>query len=126
MSTSIEATCAAYLDAWARKDVGAIAACLHADVHLRGPMQELFGRDHVLDSATRILPLLERFEMRAQFVSKDVAMFAYDFVCREPIGACRTAELIRFDGELIRDIELFFDARPFEALQRQGPRQSAN
>jgi hypothetical protein len=45
-------------------------------------------------------------------------MFAYDFVCRDPIGVCRTAELVRFQDGLIRDIELFFDARPFEAMQR--------
>ncbi len=34
------------------------------------------------------------------------------------IGVCRTAELVRFQDGLIRDIELFFDARPFEAMQR--------
>jgi hypothetical protein len=50
--------------------------------------------------------------------SGDRAMFAYDFICRDPIGVCRTAELVRFQDGLIRDIELFFDARPFEAMQR--------
>jgi hypothetical protein len=84
----------------------------------KGPMQELNGREAVLTSSKRIFPLLERFEVRAQFVSGDRAMFAYDFVCRDPIGVCRTAELVRFQDGLIRDIELFFDARPFEAMQR--------
>jgi hypothetical protein len=126
MTTSIEAASAAYLDAWARKDLDGIAARLHPDVHFMAPMQELNGRDAVLASVARIFPLLERFETRAQFVSRDRAMFAYDFVCREPIGVCRTAELVGFEAGVIREIELFFDARPFEAFQRaQAQRQSA-
>jgi hypothetical protein len=46
-------------------------------------------------------------------------MFCYDFVCREPIGVSRTAEWLRFEGSLIREIELFFDARPFATFQAQ-------
>jgi len=126
MTTSIEAASAAYLDAWARKDLDGIAARLHPDVHFMAPMQELHGRDAVLASAARVFPLLERFETRAWFVSRDRAMFAYDFICREPIGVCRTAELVRFEDGRIREIELFFDARPFEAFQRaQAQRPSA-
>jgi hypothetical protein len=118
MTTSIEAACTAYLDAWARKDLSGIAARLHPAVRFKGPMQELNGRESVLAAAERVFPLLERFETWAQFVSRDRAMFAYDFICREPIGVCPTAELVRFEDGLIRDIQLFFDARPFEAFQR--------
>jgi SnoaL-like domain len=118
MSKSIESSCTDYLNAWSRKDLEGIAAHLHPEVHFKGPMQELNGRDAVLASSKRIFPLLERLDLRAQFVSGERAMFAYDFVCREPIGVCRTAELVHFQDGLIRDIELFFDARPFEAMQR--------
>jgi hypothetical protein len=118
MLKSIESNCAAYLDAGSSKDLDGIAVHLHPDVHFKGPMQELSGRDAILASSKRVFPLLERLDVRGKFVSGDRAMFAYDFVCREPIGACRTAELVRFQDGLIRDIELFFDARPFEAMQR--------
>jgi hypothetical protein len=118
MLKSIDSNYAAYLDAWSRKDLDGIAVHLHPEVHFKGPMQELNGRDAVLASSKRIFPLLERLEVRARFVSGDRAMFAYDFVCRDPIGVCRTAELVRFEDGLIRDIDLFFDARPFEAMQR--------
>jgi ketosteroid isomerase-like protein len=123
---SIESNCAAYLDAWSRKDLDGIAVHLHPDVHFKGPMQELNGREAVLASSKRIFPLLERLEVRARFVSGDRAMFAYDFVCRDPIGACRTAELVRLQDGLIRDIELFFDARPFEAMQRAQADRAAS
>ena len=118
MPKSIESECASYLDAWSRKDIDGIAVHLHPDVHFKGPMQELNGREAVLASSKRMFPLLDRLDVRAQFVAGDRAMFVYDFVCRDPIGVCRTAELVRFQDGLIRDIELFFDARPFEAIQR--------
>lgn len=118
MLKSIESSCTAYLDAWSRKDLDGITVHLHSDVHFKGPMQELSGREAVLASSKRVFPLLERLDIRAKFVSGDRAVFVYDFVCRDPIGVCRTAELVRFQDGLIRDIELFFDARPFEAMQR--------
>jgi hypothetical protein len=118
MTSARDSDCRAYLEAWSRKDLDGIAALLHPRVHFKGPMQELNGREAVIEATRRIFPLLERFDVHARFISGDRAMFAYDFVCREPIGVCRTAELVRFENGLIRDTELFFDARPFEAMQR--------
>ncbi len=118
MTSARQSACTAYLDAWSRKDLDGIAALLHPQVHFKGPMQELDGRAAVVEATRRIFPLLERFDVHARFISGDRAMFAYDFVCREPIGVCRTAELVRFENGLIRETELFFDARPFEAMQR--------
>src|SRR5258708_39914808 len=115
MPKSIDSDCAAYLDAWSRKDLDGIAVHLHPDVHFKGPMQELNGRAAVLASSKRIFPLLERLDVRARFVSGDRAMFAYDFVCRDPIGVCRTAEFVRLQTGLIRAIEPFFAHRPLWA-----------
>ena len=118
MSRGNESNAAAYIDAWSRKDLDAIAAHLHPAVHFKGPMQELNGRDAVLAAAKAIFPVLERMDIRGQFVNGDRAVFVYDFICRQPVGVCRTAELVRFEDGLVRDTELFFDARPFEAMQR--------
>ena len=65
-----------------------------------------------------LLPRLDRFENVERFIEGDRAMFTYDFVCIDPIGLCRTAERVRIIDGLVHDIELFFDARPFEAMQR--------
>ena len=52
---------------------------------------------------------------------------SYDFVCVEPIGVCRTSELITVKEGFIGDVELFFDARPVEkfagmkAAQKYAP-----
>lgn len=118
MSKSIESICAAYLDAWSRKDLPGIAVHIHPDVRFKGPMQVFQGREPYLGATNRVFPLLEKLDLRARFISGDRAMLVYDFVCRDPIGVSRTAEMVRFEGELIRETELFFDARPFEAMQK--------
>src|SRR5665213_2193095 len=114
-----------YLSAWGRKDVAAIAQHLDPDVHFKGPMTDVTGRDRVVASTERILPMLQAFIVRSTFVSGDRAMFAYDFVCHPPIGTCRTAELVTFVNGLVKSIELFYDARPFEKLARASERSAA-
>jgi hypothetical protein len=118
MPKSIELRCESYLNAWSRKDLEGIAVHIHPEVRFKGPMQEFQGRDAYLTATKRVFPLLEKLDVRAQFISGDRALLVYDFVCRDPIGVSRTAEMVRFDGELIRETELFFDARPFEAMQK--------
>lgn len=118
MSTSIGSLCSAYLDAWSRKNLEDVAALVHPDVSFRAPMQELHGRAAYIEATRRVFTLLERMDIRAQFISGDRAVLIYDFVCSEPIGVSRTAEMVRFHEGLLRETELFFDARPFEALQR--------
>jgi hypothetical protein len=115
---AIAAACAAYMDAWARKDIAGIGRHIHPDVHFLGPMLDTQGRDAFLRSSERIFLMLERIVLRGTFIAGEQAMFAYDFICRPPIGLVRTGELVDFDGVLIRRIELFYDARPFEAARR--------
>jgi hypothetical protein len=45
VSGASESDCSAYLDAWSHKDIEGIAAHLHPQVHFKGPMQELNGRE---------------------------------------------------------------------------------
>ena len=110
----------AYLKAWDSKDLEGIAEYLHPEVHFIGPMTEMIGKEKVPQSAKRLFGLLETLEVRSKFASGDRAFFTYDFVCADPIGVCRTAELMTFKDGLISRIELFFDARPFEKLMQSS------
>jgi hypothetical protein len=118
MSASIEQVSRAYLQAWQAKDLKALAAQLHPDIQFWSPNAQTQGREAYLAAVGRMLPLLERIDIRATLHGSDSAMFVYDFVCREPIGVARTAERVRIEGGLIRDSEVFFDPRPFEAFAR--------
>jgi hypothetical protein len=58
-------------------------------------------------------------------VSGEQVLFTYDFICVDPIGICRTAELITIKAGQIGRVELFFDARPFENLMQQRQAQAS-
>jgi hypothetical protein len=108
-----------YIKAWNRKDADGIAQLLSPDVHFVGAMAETDGRDLYVEAVRRMFPILKGIEVRSKFASGSEVMLAYDFNCSEPIGKCRTAELLTFRNGLITRSEIFFDARPFEKL-RQG------
>src|SRR6266481_644534 len=71
MPTSIRGACAAYLKAWARKDLDALGPLLHAEVHFKSPTAETTGRDKFLAATARFFPLIERVDTRAQFIGGD-------------------------------------------------------
>jgi ketosteroid isomerase-like protein len=117
-TTSAPQVVQTYLDAWKHKDADAIGRCVHSDVSFKGPMSESRGRDAFVEGAQRMFPLLREHRVRSIVAAKDQAMFVYDFVCAEPIGACRTAEFVTLKDGLIGSVEIFFDARPFEKLMQ--------
>src|SRR5258708_2303203 len=122
MQDDVLITGEAYLKAWHEKDLEGIAKYLHPEVRFTGPMAQITGKEGMLQSARRMFGLLQALKVRSKFASGDQAIFTYDFICAEPIGVCRTAELMTFQNDLISRIELFFDARPFEKLmQSQKP-----
>jgi hypothetical protein len=120
-TTAVPQVVQAYLSAWKHKDAEAMGRCVHAGVSFKGPMSESQGRDAFVEGSKRMFPLLREHRLRSILASSDRAMFTYDFVCAEPIGVCRSAEVVTFKDGLIGSVEIFFDARPFEKLmQPQG------
>ena len=108
------ASAVAYYKAMADKDLTSMARHLHPDVRLVTPMEELTGKEAVLEAAKRLLPLINSIKVHAKFGSEDQAMLTYDMDFSAPIGVCRAAALMTFKDGLIARNELFFDARPFE------------
>ena len=108
------ASAAAYYKAMNDKDLASMARYLHSDVRLVTPMEELAGKEAVLEAAKRLLNLIKSIEVHAKFESEDQAMLTYNMDFGEPIGVCRAAALMTFkDGLIVRN-EIFFDTRPFE------------
>jgi SnoaL-like domain len=58
-----------YLAAWRRKDLKGIAEHLHPNVHFKGPLNDITGKDAVLNAAQRIFPLLIDYGIRSTFAS---------------------------------------------------------
>ena len=108
-----------YLDSWNRKDPEGIGRYLHPRIHFKSPTSETTGKEVFLDAAKRIFPMLQGLQVRHWFVSGDRVAAFYDFNCIAPVGVSRTAELMTFEDGLIKDVELFFDARPFVPPAKQ-------
>jgi ketosteroid isomerase-like protein len=108
----------AYLDAWKQQDVAKMLVMLHPQVTFKGPMAETVGRDAFINAVRGMIPMLKDVVVRHLMVDGDQAIAVYDFICAAPVGVCRTAELISFADGLIRSSEVFFDARPFEAMMK--------
>jgi ketosteroid isomerase-like protein len=105
-----------YLDAWSRKDLAGIASHLDPKVTFRGPVSELEGRDQFLAGAERMFALLKSVEPRTVLEEGGQVACLYDFNCIEPVGRCRTAEFLTFEGDKIASSEVFFDSAPFAKL----------
>ena len=113
MTQNNAASAEAYYKAMNDKDLSGMARHLHADVRLVTPMEDLTGRDAVLEAAKKLLGFIQRIEVRSRFESETQAMLAYDMHFAAPTGRCRAAALMAFkDGLIVRN-ELFFDASPF-------------
>ena len=88
------ASAVAYYKAMADKDLAAMARHLHPDVRLVTPMEELTGKDAVIQAAERLLNFIQGIKVHATFGSEDQAMLSYDMDFADPIGVCRAAALM--------------------------------
>lgn len=107
-----------YLRGWKQRDPAAIAGILSDDVTFKGPMARTQGREAFMAAVAGMLPMVKDIDPRGLYFDGERAVAVYDVVCAEPIGICRTAELLTVEGDKLVASEVFFDARPFEAAAK--------
>jgi len=103
-----------YYHAMLEKNFDVMASYLHRDVLFMGPLANMSGKDAVVSAAKGLSQILSDIKIRAKFASNNQIMLAYDFMFPAPIGELRAAVLMNFTDQLISEIELFYDGRPFE------------
>lgn len=103
-----------YYNAMLAKDFDKMASFLHENVRFTSPLAEMHGKDAVVRAAKNFGEILQDIQIRSRFSSGNQIMFAYDMIVPEPIGKFRAAVLMEFMDGLISNIELFFDASPFQ------------
>jgi hypothetical protein len=104
----------AYYTAMAKKDINAMEPYLHSDVQFIGPLAKMKGKESVIESTRRILPLFKSLNIRAKSGTDDHVMLVYDLDFSTPTGILAVAVLLKFKNNLISTIELFYDGRPFD------------
>ncbi len=106
----------AYLNALDRKDISKITSLVDPNIHLKMPMGEFSNRNDFLMAVRRMLANSNGVHIIAKFASENQGMFIYEVYFNEPVGTVKTASLMTVEGDQIKSIEVFFDARPFERV----------
>jgi hypothetical protein len=105
-------TAGAYYTEMGKKNVDGLAKYLHEEVQFKSPVAKAVGKAALLEATKNFTNFFQSLTIRSKFSLGDQAMVVYDVAF--PFGSVPTAVLMTFKEDLIANIELFFDARPFE------------
>ncbi|BDZ46267.1 nuclear transport factor 2 family protein [Naasia aerilata] len=110
----------AYIQAVGRRDLAPLETLL-ADGMVATFAGGSFSKEEWLEALRRLLPALERNDIREVFADGERACVVYDFVTGTPAGAVRCVELLTVRDGRITEVELLLDRVAFapvnEALQ---------
>jgi SnoaL-like domain len=112
-------TAVEYYNAMSEKNPADIERCLHPEVRLVSPLAVVTGKEAVAEAAKHLMGFFNKLTVRNKFGAGNHAMVAYDLDCPAPLGLVRAAALLTFKEGLISEIELYYDARPFEKRQKE-------
>jgi hypothetical protein len=121
---NLESKARAYLGAVGNKDLDQVEQLLAPDVTFAGPAMKLAGARDVLAALRRIGAVHVRNDVQRVFVDGDEVCVIYDFVT-DTIGTVATIEWLRFDGDRIRDVKLYYDQVPWQRLREELARRAA-
>ena len=111
-----------FLEALGAKDFEALRGLIGEGVGFKSPMEVHEGAASFMRAMRNLGPMIERVNVMKIFVDDADVCAIYDFVTNQPsIGVTPCAEWYRVDEGKIKSMELFFDARPYEALFKSEP-----
>jgi hypothetical protein len=105
-----------YLNAVANRQYPKLEALLAPDLQFRGPSLTRTSAEDYLGALKRLGAIHVRNDVKRVFVDGDEVCVIYDFVTDTPAGALPTIEWLRFDGERIRSIDLYYDRLPWQTV----------
>lgn len=99
----------AYIEAVGRRDLGALPAMLEPDATFILGDNTLRGRDAFVGAFKRLLPIIERNDIRHVFVDGDEACVVYDFVTNTKVGPVLSVEHVKLRNGRIAQSTLVFE-----------------
>ena len=118
MAQTKEKLALAYLDAVARKDMDRVASLVAPDIRFVGPANTTNGARDVLAAFRRISVVHVRSDIKRVFSDGDEVCVIYDFVT-DTAGPLPVVEWLRFEGERIRSIHIYYDQTPWLKLREE-------
>ena len=116
MSTNRKTLTLEYLNAVGSQQYDKVEALVAPDVQFRGPSMTRTSAAELVAALKRLGAIHVRNEVKRLFVDGDEVCVIYDFVTDTPSGALPTIEWLRFDGDRIRSIDLYYDRLPWQAV----------
>ena len=105
-----------YLDAVATQQYRKLEALLAPDVQMRGPARTLTSAGEYVGALKRLGAIHVRTDVKRVFVDADEVCVIYDFVTDTAAGAVPAVEWLRFDGDRVRSIDLYYDRLPWQSV----------
>jgi len=105
-----------YLDAVAKQQYTRLEGLLAPDLAFRGPSMTRTSAADFIAALKRLGAIHVRTDVRRVFTDEDEVCVIYDFVTDTTAGALPTIEWLRFDGQRIRSIDLYYDRLPWQAV----------
>jgi len=130
MTTNRKSLTLAYLSAVAAQDYAKLEHLLAPDVQFRGPATTRSTAAELIVALKRLGAIHVRNDVRRVFVDGDEVCVIYEFVTDTTAGALPTVEWLRFDGDRIQAIDLYYDRLPWQttvlpAIAERAARPSA-
>jgi hypothetical protein len=114
MSTDRKTLTVEYLNAVGKHQYDKVEALLAPDLLFRGPTITRTSAKAFLGALERLGAIHVRNDVKRVFVDGDEVCVIYDFVTDTPAGALTTIEWLRFEGDRIRSIDLYYDQLPWQ------------
>jgi SnoaL-like protein len=99
----------AYIQAVGERRLDALPPLLEPDAEFTLGDNTFRGRDAFVGAFRRLLPIIERNEIRHLFVDGDQACVVYDFVTSTPVGPVLSVEHIKLRNGRIASSTLVFE-----------------
>jgi len=116
MTTDRKTLTLQYLNAIGDRQYPDLEALLAPDILFRGPARTLTSAVEVIEALKRLGAIHLRNDVKRVFVDGDEVCVIYDFVTDTPAGAVPTIEWLRFDGDRISSIDLYYDRLPWQTV----------
>ena len=116
MSTDRKTLALRYLNAVGKQQYDEVRALLAPDVQLRGPAATRTSAEDYVGALKRLGAIHVRNDVKRVFADGDEVCVIYDFVTDTPAGALTTIEWLRFEGDRIRSIDLYYDRLPWQTV----------
>jgi hypothetical protein len=98
----------AYIQAVGERRLEALPPLLEPDAQFTLGDNTVRGRDAFVGAFRRLLPIIDRNEIRHLFIDGDEACVVYDFVTSTPVGPVLSVEFLRLrDGRIASSVLVF-------------------